>query len=168
MTHCVLDESYLSFFVPGSPMGKGRARSFIRKKGKKKNKIGHYTPGETRIYEKKIAWIARSGMNIRDPLECPVFIILTFIMPISPSWPKWKKEAAISGVLWPTVKPDADNIEKAIKDACNKVVWKDDSYVVGCNKLKRYAKSGEEPGVFVNVKCMSGFPIQVNKNDITK
>ncbi|WP_268602553.1 RusA family crossover junction endodeoxyribonuclease, partial [Escherichia coli] len=48
----------------------------------------------------------------------------------------------------PTVKPDSDNVEKAIKDGCNGVVYRDDVQVVDDGKTKVY---GAELGVTVEV-----------------
>ncbi len=54
----------------------------------------------------------------------------------------------MSGQLHPTKKPDLDNVQKAIYDGLNGVVWKDDVQVVKAVVGKRY---GETPGVRVKV-----------------
>jgi Holliday junction resolvase RusA-like endonuclease len=51
----------------------------------------------------------------------------------------------------PTVKPDIDNIAKAIADGGNGVVWADDKQIVRLTTLKRY---GETPCVRVRVSAL--------------
>ena len=40
----------------------------------------------------------------------------------------------------PTVKPDLDNLDKAVMDALNKVAYKDDSQIVAKVSKKHYAE----------------------------
>ncbi|MNP83694.1 Endodeoxyribonuclease RusA [compost metagenome] len=61
---------------------------------------------------------------------------------------KKRKAMAIAGELFPTKKPDMDNVIKAIYDGLNGVVWKDDVQVVDAFVRKRY---GEVPGVHVRI-----------------
>jgi Holliday junction resolvase len=49
--------------------------------------------------------------------------------------------------LRPTGKPDLDNYLKTL-DACNNIVWVDDSQVVSATVMKRY---GQNPGITVTV-----------------
>lgn len=59
-----------------------------------------------------------------------------------------RQRRAAAGHIVPTVKPDSDNAEKAIKDGCNGVVYRDDVQVVKDSKEKVY---GPVPGVTVVV-----------------
>ena len=59
----------------------------------------------------------------------PVALSLIVLHPIPKSWSK-RQDAALAGTERPTTKPDADNVAKAIADACNGVVWVDDAQVV--------------------------------------
>jgi len=44
--------------------------------------------------------------------------------------------------LWQhTKKPDLDNLIKLIKDACNKIIWKDDAQVVSIFAEKVYSET---------------------------
>ena len=120
----------ITFCVPGQPQGKGRARS--TKSGR------HYTPAKTVAYERLIAQCAAEAMGdwqvITGPAECHV--IAVFGVPAS--WSKKRREAALQWVDYPTVKPDGDNIAKAVKDALNGLVWIDDSQVVDLRVKKVY------------------------------
>lgn len=153
--------------VPGHPVGKGRARSAILygKNGEpiKSKKTGrilttHYTPEKTRTWEGIARSLAMDAMHRREPLECPVRLSLIITFAIPDSWPQWKRALALAGRIEPTVKPDADNVEKAVKDALNGVAWRDDCQVVSGAKEKLY---GEQPGVRILVSARETMPAQV-------
>jgi hypothetical protein len=61
----------LTITVPGPPLSKGRARSFLRGAH-----IGHYTPEKTRSYESLIRGAAMDALAGRPPLDAPVEIAL--------------------------------------------------------------------------------------------
>ena len=127
------------FEIPGIPVAKGRAR--VTTIG------GHaraYTPAKTVAYESTVALFARQAMGAAEPIPGPVAVLIVATWPIPPSWPKKRREAA----KWKASKPDADNVAKAIGDACNGIVWADDSQVVDLRCVKLY---GALPGVVVEV-----------------
>lgn len=41
-----------------------------------------------------------------------------------------------------TARPDIDNLVKAVTDALNGILWKDDSQIVSLSAEKRYGESG--------------------------
>lgn len=133
----------LKFDIPGVPVGKGRPRA--AKRGKH---IQLYTPEKTATYEGVIALTARQAMAGGLLLEGPVATVMEIRLPIPQSWPKRKQAAALAGTEYPTKKPDADNVIKAIFDALNGVVWHDDTQVVDIVVRKRYAAV---PGVAVEI-----------------
>lgn len=137
----------IGVFVPGLPQGKGRPRMRVIRKGAHAF-ASAYTPAKTRTYEGIIATAGAAAMNGRAPLTVPVLLHFTAIVPVPQSWPAWKQEAALRGDVMPTTKPDMDNIEKALLDGFNEVVWKDDVQVVDVTKAKRY---GQVPGITVTV-----------------
>lgn len=143
------------FDVPGVPVGKGRARSSSRivrgQDGKAKVTTRHYTPAKTANYEEAVALIAKSAMRSREPLQGALQATLTVGMPIPRSWSQKKRLAAAQGEVWPTVKPDSDNVAKAVLDACNGIVFGDDSQVVRLLVVKQYAI---EPGVSVQIEAV--------------
>lgn len=142
--------------IPGNPIGKGRARSFMRKGGG----IGHFTPEKTRSWEgvaKSLAMDAMQRAGYTEPFDGPIYLVITATMPIPENAPKWKRELIDGGWLWPTVKPDSDNIEKALKDALNAVVWRDDVQVVVTTKMKLY---GEHPRVHAVIEELQGYTAQ--------
>lgn len=131
----------ISFFVPGPPVAKGRARS--TRSGQ------HYTPVRTRQYENRIATAARDAMRGCDLYSGAVELEVVLLMPIPKSWPRLKQAMAEIGELAHTTRPDVDNVVKSVKDGCNGAVWVDDSQVVMLTARKRY---GITPGAHVTVR----------------
>lgn len=121
----------------GAPRGKERPRL---------TKAGHvYTPEKTRDYEAALKYAAKEAMGDRAPLDGPLEISLEIVVPIAVSWPKKRQSAARRGTELPTKKPDLDNFMKVI-DACNLVLWVDDSQIVKASLNKRY---GDKPGLWL-------------------
>lgn len=123
----------------GAPRGKERPRL---------TKLGHvYTPEKTRDYEAALKYAAKEAMGDRPPLEGPLEMHMRVVVPIAVSWSKKRQAAARAGTEWPTKKPDLDNFMKTI-DACNLIVWVDDSQIVKTSIEKRY---GDKPGIWIEV-----------------
>ncbi len=138
----------VSFVVPGEPVGKGRPR--VGKVG------GHarlYTPEKTANYEGLIAHAAHQAMAGRSLITGAVMVELSITVSVPQSWSKKRKLQALAGEIFPTKKPDKDNIIKAIYDGLNGVVWVDDVQAVDGHQRKRY---GETPGVSVRVVPLIG------------
>lgn len=129
----------ISLTIVGAPVPKGRPRFGN----------GHaFTPKRTRDYEKRVREAGSLAMQGGEPLTGPLALELVAFMPIAASWHWTKRQAARDGEIYPTSRPDLDNIEKAITDALNGVVYADDSQIVQVTKAKAY---GENPRVFVRV-----------------
>lgn len=129
--------------VPGEARGKGRPR-FARRGAFVKT----YTDDKTANYENLVAWAGAQAMQGRVPLSCPVEVKLCVHTAPPASWSKKKRELAMAGWVFPTTKPDADNIQKIVFDALNDIVWQDDKQIVTVAFKKRYA---EIPGVVLEV-----------------
>lgn len=139
----------IKFTVPGAPVGKGRPK--VSTRGGKFAKM--YTPEKTANYETMVALAAQQAMVGRTLLSGPVEVQMAILLPIPASWSKKKQAAAIAGQVYPTKKPDADNVVKAIFDGINGVVWNDDVQACDIVVRKRYA---ETPGVEVLVSPIDG------------
>ena len=83
-----------------------------------------------------------------------VIITASFLPPKSAS--KRKKVEMLEGKIYPTKKPDIDNILKVVLDALNGLAYRDDSQVISCTVLKTY---GEEEGVYVSVGKFENYEI---------
>ena len=129
----------------GEPVAKGRPRF--------SQATGHaYTPEKTRTYEQMLRLAATDVMGDRPPLEGPLVLDMRVVKSIPRSWPKKKQEAARSGALLPTGKPDWDNFGKVV-DAGNMVIWVDDGQIVDGRVRKSY---GEKPGMWITIAPMEG------------
>lgn len=134
----------ISFAYSGIPRGKGRPRH---------TRAGRvFTPSTTRAYERDLAWHAAAAMRGREPLQGPLSVALTAIMPVPRSWPAKRRRAALAGDLMPTGRPDLDNQIKAL-DAGNGILWGDDAQIVRITAEKRY---GAEPGLLIEVAEIGG------------
>ena len=138
----------IEFFVPGTPVGKGRPRAARRGAG-----VVMFTPGKTADYEALVAATAAAALACdalaHQLLDGPLEAVLEMRFPAPASWSKAKRARALAGAEWHTSKPDADNVAKAILDACNGVVFRDDAQVVVLIATKAFS---EEPGVRVVIR----------------
>lgn len=127
------------FIIPGRPVGKGRPR-FTRN--------GHcWTPDKTAAYERDIKlsyWSTYGHRKYEADKALAVEIILYYPRPKNMA--KYKRLMAQKGVLRPTVKPDVDNVIKAILDALNGVAFDDDRQIVQIECEKWYDITEENEG----------------------
>ena len=132
----------ISFSLAGEPNGKGRARfRRVRPKGKPEF-VSTYTPEKTRNYSAALRMAAQEAMNGRAPFYGPVKVVVIACFGIPASFPKKRRQMAEEGRIYPTKKPDIDNICKHF-DALNTVVWTDDKNIVSCTVIKRYSEIPE-------------------------
>jgi len=114
---------------------RGNLETFMRMAAGRSSKT--FTPKSTADYERLVADAAREAMGRRPPLSCPVETDIALVL------------EGDEGV-WPTSRldGDADNLEKAVLDALNGIVFEDDRLVVRSRREKR---CGKEPMVIVSV-----------------
>ena len=139
----VNSKMWLEFIVPGVPLAEQRAR-------RGKNKSVHTTE-PSRDFRKRVAEAAAEAMYGQPAMTGPLHVHLGFHLPMPKSWPADKRAAAVEGLYWPDVKPDHDNLAKAVNDGCTGIVWCDDCQIVHGVQFKRYS---EEPMTIVLVKRM--------------
>lgn len=121
-------------FIPIEPVPKGRPRF---------TKFGHaYNPPKTRIYEQNVSLILKSLFK-EKPLEDAIWVEMTFFLPRT----KTNKR------LLPTIKPDVDNVCKAILDSANGILWSDDKLIVSLSAKKLYWT--KNPGTLIRFGLMN-------------
>ncbi len=128
----------ITFTVPGAAIPKARARVV-----KVKGRTMAFTPEKTVNFESLVSWTAKQAMEGKDMWMGPVKATIEVILPIPTSWSGKRKMEAAADHIAPTKKPDADNIQKALFDAMNEIVFKDDSQVVDIHCWKRYGLTPE-------------------------
>ncbi len=122
------------FVVTGNPVGKGRPRATSRG-----GFVRMYTDAKTLGFEAAVADEARIAMSNFELFDTPMQLQLSAYYPIPKSWSKKKRQLAVDGEIYPQVKPDLDNVMKAVLDALNGVVYADDSQVINLVATKRYS-----------------------------
>lgn len=116
----------MKIIVPIIPKGQMRARH---------TSAGGFTrtykaPKQAAEEEALMALLAKFQPQM--PLDGPLLLGVKAYLPIPASWPQKRKEAAKTGILRPTSKPDLDNLLKHVKDCLSMLgFWGDDRQVVG-------------------------------------
>ena len=119
--------------IPGKPIGKRRPR--FARRGKF---VVTYNDQETE--EGRFLLDARRQWKA-PIMEGPVYLSLTFFMPIPKSTSKKVLSAMRKNGVRHTKKPDLDNMVKFVKDCLNGLVWKDDSQVDELTAKKIYSEN---------------------------
>lgn len=130
----------INIVVPGRPVPKQRPRV---------TRYGTYTPKATLNYEAKIRELCP---NQHFEKGIPLQMIVTAYMPIPKSWTEGKKDLARQGVIYPTCRPDIDNLSKTAMDALNKIAFYDDSQIVQLITTQYYS---DEPRLAITIQSMS-------------
>ena len=142
------------FEVIGMPQGKARARTFYNPKLGKHQSI---TPDKTVLYENLIKTSFMAAENRKTFFDKePVEMYITAYFPIPKSTTKKDRERIKNKELFPTKKPDCDNIVKVICDALNGVAYHDDTQVVKLEVRKVFTE--DEPKVAVALGKFDGYP----------
>lgn len=138
-----LIKNHIIFEVEGKPFGKQRPK--FSRRGRF---ITTYTPHETVEYERKVRESYRikyGKYKLRSPVEANIIAYYKIPSGIS----KVKRKKMLEKEILPQIKPDTDNIAKAILDPLNKIVYEDDAQVVKLNIEKYYS---DEPKVVIEIK----------------
>lgn len=138
----------IEFVVYGRPKGKGRPRFTMD---------GHaYTPQTTKQYEKEIRQAFREAGGTSFG-TVPVAVDVVAYYPIPKSARKADKEAMEAGLRVPMVKPDIDNVLKAVLDGIqgDDGAFHDDVQVVSVKATKRYDRIGSPGAVVVRIRDVS-------------
>lgn len=127
--------------VLGPPVAQGSMRALGPRR------IVHSNSEQLRPWRDTIAWHVRQAMTdagLAEPLEGPVAVAATFVVPRPQSAPKRR---------WaPDRKPDLDKLLRALLDACTAGgAWLDDAQVVTVATSKVYPADGALPGVTFTV-----------------
>lgn len=118
-----------------APVAKGRPR--FSKRG------FAYTPDKTRRFENEITSLLKTQYK-DHPLVGPLKLALAFY---------FKKPKKSKNPYWHIVKPDNDNLIKAICDSANGILWVDDSQVCKIEAIKLYCSSeNEKPSIHISVE----------------
>ncbi len=142
----------ITFTIKGVPRPQARPRLCQRRSpaghpwDKKRGFLSRYGRRVTKVYSPKTDWFqyVYSGAlqsRPKTPLKGPLYLQIIFRM--------YNPKQLKKGTIWHTKRPDLDNIEKAVMDACTKAkLWHDDSQVCQKYTEKRY---GDDMGITVYI-----------------
>ena len=120
-----------SFIVLGKPVPKQSFRYSSR---------GNHQPQRVTDWQNAVAWEARIAMQGQDPMTGPVSMRCVFVLPTNR-------------------RVDIDNLNKAVMDSMQGIVFKDDHQVMNLHLVKRVR---ETPGVYVEVYPGELLPLMQN------
>ena len=140
----------VQFNIPAVPVPEPRKRVRVTKSKAGKVFAQHYTPKSDPVnaFKDTARIAARFALKRISPLEGPLKLHLVFVMPRTQNQFFLKKAMPR---IWHSKKPDFDNLEKAICDALNGVVWIDDAQICVTETIKVIAAGNEHP--HVEVRC---------------
>jgi len=134
----------LKFKIPIVPMGQARARA-----ARRGNHIHMYSSPKSVEYKESLQHYLINqlpeGFKIPD-IDVDIMVFAAFCMPMLRSWSQKKRGKHLDKPH--TKKPDIDNLVKALFDAMNGIVWKDDSQVACLNVSKHYCA---DPGIYLTI-----------------
>lgn len=128
------------FNIPGKIQAKQRPRF---------NGIYAYTPEKTVNYENWVKACYLEKYRNNNLLDAPLEVHIIAYYEIPKSVSKKKKQDMLDNKIYPTIKPDTDNIAKSILDSLNGIAYKDDKQIVSLKVDKYYA---EIPSVSIEIK----------------
>ncbi|MBF7115198.1 RusA family crossover junction endodeoxyribonuclease [Pediococcus pentosaceus] len=126
--------------IPGEPVSASRPRVTGR---------GFAFIAEPYRSYKKMAHQVIKKQYSAEPMQGTLHVQIKFYRSVQKRVSKVERLRRLSGVHRPTMKPDIDNLFKAVTDACTGVVWKDDNQIVSTKSEKFYS---EEPRVEIYVE----------------
>lgn len=129
----------MEFVIQGKPVAK-QSTKFCR------NGFA-YTPAHIKEYSNWVRLCFMQNFAGFEPLTVPLAIEIHAFFEVPKSFSKKKTQQALNCEIFPTVKPDCDNISKNILDSLNKIAYLDDRQVVCLVVKKMYAEKA-----FVKVK----------------
>lgn len=134
--------SEVRFFVQGVPKGQPRPRVY-----RQGGKTWAHSQGKAGEWKNMVKAV---GLQNRPdkPIEGPVAMQIDFFM----ARPKRLKKGEVG---YCPVKPDIDNLVKAVMDSLNDTgIWGDDNQVVELSSSKKYCAEGENPGAQVAIEAI--------------
>ena len=122
----------INFIIQGKVQAKQRPRF---------NGKFAYTPRETVAYENWVKTCYLEKYKGQRPLEKPLKVKIIAYYDIPKSTSKKKQQQMLNNEIFPTVKPDTDNIAKSILDSLNKIAYLDDKQITEITVVKKYAST---------------------------
>lgn len=97
---------------------------------------------------KAVIRLEASKVKPPTPIEGPIYMIINCYYSIPNKYKTKPKMLLLNKTILPTKKPDLDNIIKLIGDSLNKIIYQDDSQIVGIYINKYFHKC---PQMVINI-----------------
>ncbi len=133
----------IEFIIPGDPVAQGRPRASTAN-----GKVRMYDPAKSKNYKAHVQLVARLHAP-KKRYEGQISVDLKIYRQIPKSTTKKDRALFLAGIKRPVTKPDTDNYTKAVLDACNGIIWRDDSQIVDIHAGKYYS---DNPRVEIRVE----------------
>lgn len=133
---------HVRFFVPGIVVAQGRPRAFAVN-----GRVIMTDPPKSRDWKQAFREVASQHVLPDMPWEGPLRMSVSFFLPRP-------KSVSANRRPYPIVKPDLDNLLKAVKDALSGVFYKDDRQVVEYSKVEKAYDDAHMAGVEVVIGRM--------------
>jgi Holliday junction resolvase RusA-like endonuclease len=146
----------MRFTIPGKIRGKGRPRFARIGKG-----VRTFTDANTVACEATVKHFASKAMKGKPLFEGPLWLSVTVWVLHPQSWSKKRKASAV----YVTGKPDCSNVLKLIEDACNGILWRDDSQLSDCHIVRKFTTEAERVEIEIG-RCgfeISSHPMQISE-----
>jgi len=143
---------WLTFTTYGSPiaMPRTKARAIVNKQGRAFAHI-YNPPGKSRQWKTDVKWAAKAAMSKNNSKlwDGPIYLMVEFYLPRPKSLYK-KKD--FEGPILHVVKPDIDNLIRAIEDSLTGIVIHDDRQVCRLMVSKWYHEKNQGPRATITVE----------------
>jgi Holliday junction resolvase RusA-like endonuclease len=146
--------------IPAIPVAQPRQRHRLVKTNSGKEFIQNYAPAKHPVQNFKATVRmafreAYEGPPLKGALRCDCL----FIMP-RPKNLIWKTRSMPR--LPHVVKPDRDNLDKAVMDALKGLAWIDDSQICQGNIEKWIASGDEQPHAVITIAAAESVPVETS------
>jgi Holliday junction resolvase RusA-like endonuclease len=147
----------LDVIIPGEPIAQPRPRSFAcqGRDGRVRAKVYRHDKHPVHAYRQAVRLLATSSWR-QPPIDGPVEIIIEAVF----GRPKSRTRRLVREAprTRRPIRPDFDNVAKAVCDALTGLVWGDDGQITDAHVVKREAASNEAPHTRIRVRAVSIVP----------
>jgi len=139
----------ITLTIPHAPISQPRQRHRIVRKKDGTDFVQNYTPKDApvQVFKAAVQHYARQEFW-GEPLDGPLRVDIVFVLPRPKN--KVLKTKPMPRYLH-TIKPDRDNLDKAVMDALTGLLWRDDCQVCDGRIQKWVASGDEQPHVEITV-----------------
>ena len=140
------------FYIAGTPIRQPRQRYRIVKPKGRTPFVQGYVPQSDKVHAWKAIVKTDAQLFIRhnemEMINFPISIDMVFVMPRPTSR---TRKTMPNDRYWHAQTPDVDNLTKAVWDALNGHLFKDDALIVKSTQAAFVAGDGDLPGVAIRV-----------------